>query len=118
MQILFQQLEKFGWSQPTLEIWADADFKCVYCGLDLIASLDNFKQGVIDHLLPQSIYPTMVQEPSNMVLACWVCNGIKRHRDLNKEKDPVVTNLGAALTPQPAGRIDPTGARLYLFVTK
>jgi hypothetical protein len=83
MEQLFNELAPYGWSRETLEIWSRSDFKCVYCNLDMLASVDNNQLGALDHLLPQSRYPLLVKTPSNLVLSCWVCNRIKRHWDAN-----------------------------------
>lgn len=100
MQTLLQQLAKYQWSDETLHIWANSDFKCVYCDLYMLTSLDTFQQGVIDHILPRSRYPHMTESASNKALACWVCNRIKRHWDPNTRKSPVVFETGNILTSE------------------
>ena len=65
MDQLFKENAHFGWSLGTLKLWSKADFRCVYCDLNMFASLDNNQLGVLDHLLPQSRYPLLKVSPSN-----------------------------------------------------
>ena len=72
-----------GWSPATARCWQIADFRCVYCGINFLASLDVYWLGVIDHLLPQSKFEHLSEEPSNKVLACRLCNYLKRSHVLD-----------------------------------
>jgi len=78
MEKLLDTLVGEGWSQETAKCWQLADFRCVYCGMNLLASLDMYWLGVIDHLLPKSRFPDLSEVASNKVLACRLCNFLKR----------------------------------------
>jgi len=52
-----------------------ADFKCRYCGADLLADVDALVSITWDHLVPRSRGGT--REPSNLVVCCSVCNKLK-----------------------------------------
>ncbi len=99
MDQLFKEVAQYGWSIETLKVWSMSDFRCVYCNLDLLETLDNNQLGVLDHLLPQSRYPQLVNSESNLVLSCWVCNRIKRHWDANTRVATHVYCDGNVLEP-------------------
>ncbi len=46
--------ENKDWSTGTAYLCLRADFKCEYCGLDFLASPDNYKQIQVDHIVPKS----------------------------------------------------------------
>jgi 5-methylcytosine-specific restriction endonuclease McrA len=76
-----------GWSEPDAQravrgLWATKkwsyrhiylgfvhDFKCHYCGRDLLASADDYKLWEQDHIMPGG-----GDDPDNLVLACLICN--------------------------------------------
>lgn len=99
MEQLFKDLSDYPWSVATLKVWAEGDFRCTYCGLDMLGSLDNFKLAQVDHLLPQGPYPQLIESPSNHVLTCWVCNKLKRHWDANTRTGEPVFLGGDELSP-------------------
>ena len=113
MDQLFKEIAHFGWSLGTLKLWSKADFRCVYCDLNMFASLDNNQLGVLDHLLPQSRYPLLKVSPSNLVLSCWVCNRIKRHWDANTKVATPVYHDGDVLEPAQRKELI-TRARRYI----
>lgn len=100
MKHLFSELAKYRWSFGALQVWAEFDFHCAYCGADLIHSFDRYALGNVDHLLPRGRYPQLVDSPTNHVLSCWTCNRIKRHWDANTRIGAAVYTAGNSLTPE------------------
>lgn len=80
---LLESMVGDGWSPVTARCWQLADFRCVYCGMNFLASLDVYWLSVIDHLLPQSKFDQLREEPTNKVLACRLCNYLKRSHVLD-----------------------------------
>src|SRR5579859_4084228 len=61
------------------------DFRCVYCGKNLTAAWESlFGSAHTDHLLPQK-YEELLEDDSNLVLGCSVCNTLKHDYDANRE---------------------------------
>lgn len=52
-----------------------SDFRCVYCGRDLLEDLETFLSLVRDHLVPQSAGGP--DGPPNRVASCVVCDRLK-----------------------------------------
>lgn len=52
------------------------EFKCIYCGRDLLENLDTFASCHLDHLRPKK-FGGQDNEEFNRVAACGVCNSIK-----------------------------------------
>jgi len=81
--------EYFRWIDPPgraqLAGWLRYGPRCVYCGKNMIERWDSlFGPAHTDHLLPTK-YKELDQDDSNLVLACCVCNLIKRDYDANRE---------------------------------
>lgn len=51
-----------------------AGFKCEYCGLDLLDSVNSYDSWQIDHIVPVDN-----NDFENLALTCKTCNFIKRH---------------------------------------
>lgn len=49
-----------------------ANFRCEYCGRDLLASLDDYKAWAQDHIVPRKHGGS--DRDSNMAVACHPCN--------------------------------------------
>lgn len=96
---LFDEVAKSGWSFGTLKIWSESDFKCVYCDRDMIATLDACKIAKLDHILPQSRYPLLLKESTNLALCCDVCNRLKRNWDPNTQAGDVIYRDEPTLPP-------------------
>lgn len=101
-------VSKLKWSTVSAELGLSANFRCEYCGLDFLSSVENYKQWQIDHILPASIYPEKINDPENKALACRTCNfDLKKNWDVSK----VVSSN--------ASRIDKIKAiQKYLFIKR
>ena len=78
---------------------ASDNFTCVYCGTDLLASLNALLNSSIDHVVPKLAGGT--NEPSNPVASCTVCNHFKGRVPVFSvaEGARVVARYRAALLP-------------------
>ena len=61
-----------SWSEETAEVCLQAHFRCEYCGLDFLASPDNYKQIQVDHIVPKHLGGP--DEKSNYAASCRTCN--------------------------------------------
>lgn len=65
-------------SFPTQSILCRDNYRCTYCGADLLATLDSFLSAVVDHVTPRSRGGP--DHASNMATACFACDRIKSGR--------------------------------------
>lgn len=77
------------WGEPAARIWVRAGFQCEYCGKDFFDSPSTYKEGQLDHVLPQSQYTFLAKSksPSVYALACQYCNLLKRDVDVGSKAD-------------------------------
>lgn len=54
------------------------EYRCTYCGSDLLATLDTFLSAVVDHVQPRSRGGP--DHHSNMATACFACDRLKSGR--------------------------------------
>lgn len=54
------------------------DFRCAFCGMDFLESVDAFLLSSLDHLVPRSAGGVGTQ--GNLVAACLTCNQLKDNR--------------------------------------
>jgi hypothetical protein len=57
------------WSLETARLSIRAGHRCEYCGLDFLASVDNYKLLEVDHFVPNG-----GERESNKAVACHICN--------------------------------------------
>lgn len=57
------------------QVFVRDQHKCVYCGKDILESLDSFAASHLDHLKPRRAGGT--NDLFNCVTACAVCNSMK-----------------------------------------
>lgn len=73
---LLAELVKVGWfKEPHLSVLARADFRCEYCGQDLLASFNDCFNAQLDHIHPKSKGGS--DEKSNLAACCTTCNSLK-----------------------------------------
>src|SRR5688572_1699604 len=70
-------LTEIGWfkGKLLLRVLARADFRCEYCGQDLIASFNECFNAQKDHLIPKRLGGKDVEE--NLAACCLTCNALK-----------------------------------------
>lgn len=57
------------------QVFVRDGYRCVYCGKDILKSLDSFAASHLDHLKPRRSGGT--DDVINCVIACAVCNSMK-----------------------------------------
>lgn len=73
MRSIAEKLAETGkWHVDTAALSVRAGHKCEYCGLDFFASVENYKNFQIDHIVPLSKGGEDNNE--NKAVACRVCN--------------------------------------------
>lgn len=77
-----QLIEEFNFHPLTAKIYVVYNGKCVFCGMDLLATSVEYYSGVIDRLLPKDKYPELEWEENNLVLSCFSCSNIKGEYDV------------------------------------
>jgi 5-methylcytosine-specific restriction endonuclease McrA len=81
-QIEGQLVSQFKWAKEQIDFGLRDNFRCRYCGQDMLDSVNSFRGWTLDHIVPKSKLDENVREdPENIALACWTCNIIKRQWD-------------------------------------
>lgn len=62
-----------------VRMWVRHEYKCGYCGENLLTDLPRMMSSQLDHLLPKRKYPYLRDVEG--VLACFRCNQLKRNFD-------------------------------------
>src|SRR5947209_16675958 len=67
------------WDQGWNSIFESNDWRCIYCGIDLITSADALAASTEEHLVPASLATDKkaVNFPTNMAPCCSGCNVLK-----------------------------------------
>ena len=74
-KVINELLDTGVWGEMDAEMGVESDFKCEYCGKDLLLSVDAYKEWQTDHLIPSSSGGEDCK--SNDVISCRTCNFIK-----------------------------------------
>lgn len=90
-------------------IMARDNYTCVYCGCDLLASLDALINSSIDHVVPRAAGGT--HDTTNLVACCSACNRLKTNVPALTvgEGQVIVTRHRAILIPLLRHRIAELG---------
>lgn len=64
-----------------VRMWVRHEYKCGYCGQNLLTDVPRMMSSQLDHLLPKRDYSGLHNVEDNWVLACFCCNQIKRDFD-------------------------------------
>lgn len=73
----YATLVRVNWlKEPCLSIAIRADFRCEYCGCDLLASVNNLHTLELDHILPKSNQGPK-DDAANLAVCCSTCNALK-----------------------------------------
>lgn len=78
-----------------VRMWVRQEYKCGYCGENLLTDCIRIFSAQLDHLLPRGKYPWLAEVEDNWVLACFPCNQLKR------DFDPWKQYKGADVSPEP-----------------
>ena len=74
-----------GWSDFTATVWTRADFRCEYCGCDMLATHAAYEGFNREHVIPEG--KGGAGDPSNIALSCRGCNVEERRLD---REDPAL----------------------------
>ncbi|MGY3614856.1 HNH endonuclease [Bradyrhizobium sp. USDA 10063] len=89
-QVIQQMVATGKWSDRFVRLSLRADFKCEYCGLDFLASPENYKQWQCDHIVPRRRGGS--EDFDNLAATCRTCNfSFKGHWDPRKRVGPSAT---------------------------
>ena len=79
------------WYKRTAELGERANYRCEYCGLDLLGSVESYKLWGIDHIIPISAGGDP-DDINNLAVACRHCNcDFKRTYDPREVTGPIAT---------------------------
>lgn len=81
-KIVTQLIEEFNFHPLTAKIYVEYNGKCAYCGLDLLETTVKYHSGVIDRVLPKTIYPQLEWDENNLALSCFTCSDLKGDYDV------------------------------------
>lgn len=70
-----QSLVGEKWDPATLDLAIETRFKCQYCGLDFLSSVNAYDSIEVEHIIPKN---PGGEEPENKTLVCRTCNKMKR----------------------------------------
>lgn len=68
-----------GMSPKRFSVLARSDFRCEYCGLDLLCDFDSLFGASMDHVKPRT--HGGLDDPDNLVASCRTCNQLKGDAD-------------------------------------
>ena len=66
--------------------------RCVYCGVDVVHNRLGFATLEWDHLLPCALFPDLVNDEDNILLACQLCNRLKSDYDPSNGTQDMLKN--------------------------
>jgi 5-methylcytosine-specific restriction endonuclease McrA len=78
-----------AWTRDQVRVWARAQFRCEYCGRDMLASAVVYDTGELDHIDPKRSRSALW----NLALACRLCNRIKRRFRPTRMPNPKINRL-------------------------
>lgn len=70
-----------NWSDSTLRLAINTEFKCEYCKSDFFASVESYYAFEVEHIVPRGRGPEIDEAPENLTVACRTCNRLKRRWD-------------------------------------
>ena len=75
------------WSRESAQLGEKSNYHCEYCGLDLFATVENYKLWQVDHIVPTSCGGSLT-DFDNLALACRTCNVIWKGRYNPRRDEP------------------------------
>lgn len=67
--------EECNWGSWNADRGVEVDFRCEYCGMDMLASVDAYYSWQMDHIIPSSQGGEHSFE--NFAISCVTCNKMK-----------------------------------------
>lgn len=78
---------QFGFWESSAIAFIESEGRCVYCDEDLYSNRIRYASLNVEHLFPQSEFPKLAREQSNLVISCFKCNNHKRSKPLHPKTD-------------------------------
>lgn len=75
---LRKSLKAVRWDDQSIDLGIRFDFRCHYCGKDLLDTVESFKSWEKDHVVP--LNSGGKDTDHNLVLACRLCNTHAKNR--------------------------------------
>lgn len=72
-KVVHELITRFGWSEEAAKLGIRSNFRCEYCGCNLLESVDNYKSWQKDHIIPISRGGDE-KDFDNIALSCRTCN--------------------------------------------
>jgi HNH endonuclease len=95
---LVEALRPLWHDDRSIEHGIDQDFKCIYCGCDLLRSIDDMDRWNIDHIDPTLLGPER-EALGNLAVACKLCNFVKRrYRPSGNTRDERIADAKARIS--------------------
>lgn len=73
---LSAQLREYRIGEWNVRLGVEQDWRCVYCGKDLVGAFDDYNSWQWDHIIPRAIGGEHSFE--NLAVCCKTCNWLKR----------------------------------------
>jgi 5-methylcytosine-specific restriction endonuclease McrA len=86
LKALKVRMERYGWKEEAVILGIEQDFRCIYCGRDLLASIEDYDTWQFDHIIPVS--KSGPDATTNKAVACKLCNFVKCNFDVSKLAGP------------------------------
>lgn len=84
-ELIKRLVETKLWGERSVKIGIRANFRCEYCGKDLLKSIANYKEWQEDHIVPLSKGGKDTLD--NIALSCRFCNVVLKKRWSPLEKN-------------------------------
>ena len=104
-EIAVNQLIVLGFPEHHAREYVRRNGRCVYCGADVLHDRLGYAMLQWDHLLPRAHYRELEHDPNNIVLACHLCNSLKRDYDPSEGTPDMLQNDKSQLIEQARSHI-------------
>lgn len=97
---MLAELARVGsFKEPHLSALIRADFRCEYCGQDLLVSWKECFNAQLDHIQPKSKGGS--DEESNLAVTCITCNSLKwDYVPCGRDRDEKLSDAGSYVRKQ------------------
>lgn len=75
-RIIYELQRNYRFGEWHARLGLDQDFRCIYCGVDYLASYNEYRSAELDHIYPTSLGGE--EDYENRAVCCRTCNLLKR----------------------------------------